>query len=400
MLVATGVTGGLNYVSNVVVGRMLGPADYSIFASLVSLLVVLTVVAGVVQTVITNYVARLRSQGELAGIGAFLVQLLKRLLLWGIAGVLVVSLLAKPFATVLQIPSPLPIVVFGLVLLPTAALPVAYGGLRGLQRFGALGATQITTALFRLVAVVGLLSLGLGATGAVASLPLSTFGALAVGVFFLGDVLRQWDRGVVPKLDGLLDFSFHVALAIISFAVLSNIDVLVVKSRFSPAEAGLYSAVATLGRTTLWLSSAVLMLFLPKAVEQHARKRSVAGLMRRGLLAVGFLCGGVTALFFLFPSLIVSRLFGDQYLANASLLGWYALAMTVFSLVSVWLFYYVAVQEKRYAFILALGAGLLLVALALLGSTLTKVVAIMVGVGVVLYLAGEILHLTKQSKTR
>jgi O-antigen/teichoic acid export membrane protein len=388
MLVATVVAGVLNYFSNVFVGRMLGPAGYGIFTSLASLSLILGVVAGVVQTVVTNYVARLRATCATAEIGALLVYLLKRLLPWGMGGALVLSLASRPLAAFLQIPSVLPVIVISTFLIPTAVLPVVSGTLRGLQRFGALGGTQISVAVFRLVAAAGLIGLGLGATGAVASLPLASLGAFALGVFFLGDVLRRRREGATPKLSGLFEYSLHTALATICFSVLINSDVIMVKSRFSPTEAGLYSAIATLGKTTFWLSGAVVALLLPKATEQHTRGQPVARLLRKSMLAVGVLCGSITAVFFLFPSLIVGAFFGEQYLANASLLGLYGLTMTLYSLVNVWLFYYLAVQKKRYSYALLAGAILQTALLLILPPTLTVIVSVLIGNGVCLSLMG------------
>ena len=172
-----------------------------------------------------------------------------------------------------------------------------------------------------------------------------------------------------------------------------------VKSRFPANEAGLYSAVATLGKLTLF-PSVLAALLMPKATEQHARGRSSIGLLRKSLLAVGLLCGGITVAFFLFPTPIVGTFFGEQYLDHASLLGLYALAMMLYALVNVWRIYYLAVDEKRFAYVLLIGAVLLVALLALSAPDLTEVVVILVGVGSVLYLGGELLLLASQRKTR
>jgi O-antigen/teichoic acid export membrane protein len=388
MLAATVVTGILNYLSNVLAGRVLGPADYSIFASLLSLSTVLVVAAGVVQTVVTNYVARLRGRGAAGQAGVLLIHVLKRLLPWGVAGALALALLAKPLSALLQISSPLPVIAISLFSVPAALLPPVNGALRGLQRFGALGGTQISVAVFRLLATAGLIGLGLGAAGAVASLPLSGLGALALGLCFLRDVIRWRREGAAPEMEGLFAYSFHAALAVACFAVLTNGDVFIVRSRFSPTEAGLYAAVATLGKTTFWLSGAVVMLLFPKAAERHARGQPTRGILRTSLLAVLGLCGSVTAVFFLFPSPIVRIFFGEQYLARASLLGPYGLAMTFYALVNVWLFYYLAVQERRYGYVLLAGVVLQGLLLALLPLDLTVVVGALLGLGVCLSLVG------------
>lgn len=391
ILISTVITGIFNYVSSMFVGRVLGPVEYGIFASLNSFSLVLGVVAGIVQTVVTNYVARRRSEGSMAEIRALLVGLLRWLLLSGVAGAMILALASRPLASFLQIPSILPVLAISTFLIPTAVLPLVNGVLRGLQRFGALGGTQISVGMFRLAASVGLISLGLGATGAVAALPLASLAAIAVGMLFLRDVFHLRGTDSMSYREGLFEYSAYAALSLICFAVLTNIDVILVKSRFTPLEAGVYSSAATLGKITLWLPRAAVVLLLPKAAERDARGEPSMDLVRKSLLGVVLLCGAVTVVFFCFPSLIVETLFGEHYRSGASLLGLYGLSMTFGSLVNVWLVYYLALQDKYYAYILLGGTVLLLALLSMFCSTLISVVATLIGVGLFLYLGGEVL---------
>jgi O-antigen/teichoic acid export membrane protein len=386
MLIATVVAGVFNYFSNVLVGRMLGPADYSIFTSLVSVFMILGVLTGVVQTVTSNYTARLRAQGAVAEAGALFVHLASRLLPWGMGGTLLLALLSGPLSAFLRIPSQAPVIVLSLVVIPAVVLPVAYGALGGLQRFGALGATQIGSSIFRLIAVVALIALGLGAAGAVASLFVSNLGALVLGTILLQDVLRRRKKTIA--VSGLFEYSLYAMLATVAFTMLINSDLIVVKNRFSPTEAGLYSAIATLGKITLWLPGAIGVLLLPKVTERHAHRQSTVSLLWKGLLATCLLCGGFIVVFFLFPTPLMRILFGEPYVVHASLLGLYGLAMTFYSLVNVWLYYYLAVQEKRYSYVLLAGAVLQVILLMILRLTMTGVIELMIAIGACLSLIG------------
>jgi O-antigen/teichoic acid export membrane protein len=267
---------------------------------------------------------------------------------------------------------------------------VLNGTLGGLQRFGAVGSVLIGSAVFRLVTAVGLILLGGGVIGAVASLPLANLGAFLLGLLFVVDVLCTRERAGQQQTKGALGYSVHVALVTICYAVLTYSDTIIVKSRFLPTEAGLYSAVATLGRLTLF-PSVMATLLMPKATDKHARGRSTIATLRKTLLAVGLLCGTITLVFMAFPTHLVRILFGEQYLANASFLGLYALAMMLYALINVWLIYYLAINDKRYTYVLLAGTVLLVTLLALLPLSFTRVVFVLVGIGVALNLAGELL---------
>lgn len=399
MLAATLIAGGLNYLANAAVGRLLGPADYSIYASMLSLTLVLGAVTAIIQTVTTNYVAQLRATGRMEDVGALLSYLLRRLLPWGVFGVALVWLLGHPLADLLHLPSPAPVWVMGTVMLPIVALPVLQGGVRGLERYGAFGSTLIGMALLRLGIGVGLILIGWGAVGAVASLPLSNLGACALGLVWLVDVFRSRNREFKPDRSNILSYAMYVAIGLAAYTVLTNIDVVIVKGNFMPEEAGLYSAVATTGKIALYLPAAVATLLLPKVAIRNANGERTALLLYKSLAVVGGLCSAVALVFFLFASPVVQLLFGARYLSQARLLGPYGLAMTLYALCNIWLAYYLALQERRYSYLLL---GVVIVQAALLSSSsgLPEVVAVLVGGGVVLNLLGGWLLLQSKCSRR
>ena len=398
MLAATIIAGGLNYLANAAVGRLLGPADYGIYASMLSLTLVLGAVTAIIQTVTTNYVAQLRAAGRMEDVGAILSYLLRRLLPWGAFGVTLMWLLGHPLAGLLHLPSAVPVWVMGTVMLPIVASPILLGGMRGLERYGAFGSTLVGMALLRLGIGVGLILIGWGAVGAIASLPLSNLGAFALGLIWLVDVFRSRNHEFRPDRSNILSYALYVAVGLTAFTVVTNMDVVIVKSNFIPEEAGLYSAVATTGKIALYLPSAVATLLLPKVAIRNANGERTTLLLYKGLAVVGGLCGAVTLVFFLFASPVVQLLFGAPYLPQARLLGPYGLAMTLYALCNIWLAYYLALQERRYSYALLGVAIVQAVLLPVLSSNLFEVVAILIGGGMLLNLLGGWLLLSHRLK--
>jgi len=387
LLLAIFITSVLNYFSNIYVGRILGPADYGIFIAMGSLSIIILVLANVVQTVATNYVSVYRSKGDTDYVGGFCVFMHKRLLVWGIGIAAVLTLFSFPLASFLNLPSATPIIIISMFAIPTALLPVVYGVQRGMQRFGALGVTQISSAVFRFVAVIGFLALGTGVAGAVISFPISALGAWVVGILFLVDLLRLRSNHSY-SMEGMLKYSFNAMLALTCFAILSNSDIILVKNRFSPIEAGIYSAIATLGKTGFWLSSAVVVILLPKATERYARGESAKGLLVQSLLVVAVLCVSVTIIFYLFSRLIVNIVFGSNYLMGAHILGLYGLAMTIQGLVYVMIIYFLAVKERRYILFLLAGSILQIILFLILPLNLAMVPVVLIGIGIFLLVGG------------
>lgn len=395
LLSSTVLLGAMNYLSHSLVGRLLGPADYGIFATLNSFSLVWGVVTGAIQAIVANNVARMAVRSDLSSVGDFLVHAIRRTLPWGGCCAIALIILSNPIATSLQISSTLSIVVISSQLIPISILPVAMGGLRGLQRFGQFGGTQIIMGLLRLLTAVGLITGGLGITGAIASLPVSSLGAFIVGTFFLRDVLSQRESNSRPRIRGTVSHSVLTVVALGCFAVLTNSDVIFAKMSFSPEEAGFYSAVATIGKTILWISGALVTLLLPRAAVQHAREERNSTVLIRSLMSVTLLCGGASIFLFIFKVSIMRTFFGEQYLSQAQLLGTYGAAMVIYSFVNVWLFYYLAVHDDRYPYLLLLVTTIFLVSLLLYGDSMQKAIFLMVLSGLILCLAGGGLYLAR-----
>ncbi len=381
LLAATVIAGGFNYLANVLVGKLLGPEEYGVYAALLAFSLILSAPMGVIQTLVANYSARYTAtSGDMGKLGALLNSTWRLLLPWAIGGALIIALISSLIAGFLQITSTFPVILLGLTLLPIVLFPVVLGALQGLQRFGKYGWGQITAATLRLLFGVGFILLGWGVSGALLGSVLAGLGAFLLGWWWLRDIRSGSPAPEIErtkKQDVGLEvsrFSAIVVLSMLAFMVLMNIDTIAVKSRFLPLEAGLYSAVATIGRVVLYVSTAVVTLMFPRVAGEHAQGNPTSRLALRALLVtVGLSCIGLL-IFALSPELVMRLLFGQQFLGEAALLVPYSIAMLLLAVVNVWMLYFLAVQEKFYTVFLLAGAALVFFVLFTFQLSLTDVV--------------------------
>ncbi len=109
----------------------------------------------------------------------------------------------------------------------------------------------------------------------------------------------------------ILVFSLLIALA-------SNADVLLVKNLTSAELTGFYGALRTLGAIILTLNGVIVTVVLPAAcAEGHDRKSLNARIIFFAYAGIFLISAGSTALFALFPKLLMGMLFGPQYLSVA-----------------------------------------------------------------------------------
>ncbi|MCC7354607.1 MAG: hypothetical protein IT330_12740 [Anaerolineae bacterium] len=372
-----------NYLSNAAAGRFLGPIDYGAFAALSAVLLILIALAGTIQTLTAQGVALALASGRGGQVAALLRHLFLTVALrWGGLATLAAVILSPLLASWLHT-SIVASAIAGITILPLAMLPIFQGALRGSQRFIPLGATTMVSGGLRFILTVMLALLGLGLTGTIAALPLSFLAAALLGLWLLRDLLRR-----KPDAPASLPMRANrelagAALGLLALAFLVNADVILVKNRFPAAEAGLYSAMAVLGKAVLYFPAAVTGVLLPLVVSRTVRGERSLPLLLVSLGAVLVLCAGFAVPFSLFPAQALGLLFGAAYAEHASLLGWYSVAMTLYAMANVWLIYAIGRQRIGYPVGLAAIALAEAVALALVPLNLMVVVLVVVAGGVV-----------------
>ncbi|MCK4648129.1 oligosaccharide flippase family protein [bacterium] len=390
IFVATTLANISGYFFHVYMGRHLSPTDYGILYTLLALLMIVSVPAMTIQTVITKYASHFKAHNQYGKVRFLLLHSLKKLSLYGGIGFLTFLAFSGHIARFEQIPSRLPVAIVGFILLFTVVVPVALGIVQGLQRFDYLGWSVILGTFLRLVSGIILVIIGFGVNGALSASIVGILFGLFVISFPLRSLLQEKTNKKV-EFKEIYQYSVPVILAMSCFMILTNADVILVKHFFSPLEAGNYSAAALVGRIILFLPMAMVTVMFPKVSERYAQKKDSSLILKKSLLYVGLLAGGATLVFFLFPRLPLFFLWGDRFQASTPLVGKFALAMTLFGLVNILFFYQLSIHRFRFLYIACVFTLLQIIAITLFHNTLSQVVWILVVNGALLLLINQFL---------
>src|SRR6266511_2666016 len=207
---------GLNYVYNIVMARLLGPAGYGALGALLALALIASVPGLALQVVVARHTA-LRA-GDRRAVAE----------LWSatLAGVVLAGL--------------------ALGLLVAAASPLLAGYLR-------LG--SIAPAAGKLAAGVALVALGTGVDGAIAAVAVGSLAAVLLALVWVrpggrsGRTARDWAR-LLPR--GLGREVAAATGGILGLFVLANVDVLLARHHLGAAASGLYAAGAVVAKIAYW----------------------------------------------------------------------------------------------------------------------------------------------------
>ncbi|WP_256546778.1 lipopolysaccharide biosynthesis protein [Halobellus inordinatus] len=376
LLVATGLlSGGLNYLFQVLVGRLLSPTKYGVFGALYGLVYLLTVISIAVGYCATRYVAILNADHRLDFMRGFTLRVA------ALAAIVFTLLLiiAPLLADFLHLSDPKLVVLVAATLAGGLFLELGAGYVKGLQHFRTMASFEIAEAVFKLVAGVGLVILGAGVYGAIGGVVVAILTVVLGYGWHLRKLLRNSGQSAFDRYNDVYRYAMPALLVGFCATVPTNGDVVLVRHLFTPVEAGYYAAIAVFGKVLVFLPGGVTAALFPKAASQDDGDAQRT-LLFRALAYTGVPLVLVIMIFVIIPGVLVDLLFGPEYRPAAELLPWYGAAMGVFALNSVLLKYLLACRRTRLVWLYAIVTvlellGIFLFADSLLGAVHLLLVA-------------------------
>ncbi len=351
-----------NYALNLFLGRVLTPAEFSDANLMVTLLFTLTSVALCLQMVAARFVARADASG-FPGDSDALVRRLRRLALW--AGVLAAVALAAGsplWSDLFRTASPWPFVVLAAGVPFWLVQAVGRGTLQARLAFPALALSFVIEMITRVGLGVVLVWAGFGVIGATVALSVSFVVTCAV----VSAVARASGGPVSGAIDPreVRAYAGMVSILLIGQIIANNSDILVSKAVFAPTDAGIYAAVALVGRAVFFLAWSVATVVFPVAVRRHAAGQDASNVLRNGMVivaAIGLACavGG-----FFWGGPVLGVVLGPAYAGLSLPIAAYAVTTTLFAIGNLIASYHLSRSRTRASWIL-LGAAALQVVLLL-----------------------------------
>lgn len=340
-----------NYGLNLVMGRLLPPADFAEATVLNTLLLLVACVAVAAQVTMAQVLAAAAVSADEARTEALRAagrRFAAR------AGVVLGFLLAlsTPFlAKKLHLRSP------ASVYLLAASIPGYLFLCVGRGRLQAEGATQRLAGTYqiemavRFAATVVLLRGGFGLFGAAIALSLSIFAPLVLVP--RAGVAGRTDEATTAKLRTIFVTASASQLAVVLF---NQSDIFVAKWKFSSDDSGQFSATLILARIVFFATFALVTALVPAVAAKARRGEPHGRVAATALLAVTAIGAPIVAVAYAAPAAVTHALLGGNYGALAGSLGTYALGTLLFSLANILVDYHLAFGVRAPAF-LAVAAG-------------------------------------------
>lgn len=333
-----------NYIYNLLLGRILGPTEFSDAAILITFLLILSFLGMTFQIVAAKYSVLFENQK----LQLFIVTVTKIAVLVGVVFGAIIMIFNSQLQTLFHTKTATMFLIFAIGIPLYFLMSVNRGLYQGKNDLKKMSVTYITEMLSRLFLTLALVLL-------VPSLPTSVAVAAGISISLIFG-LFPFQKSIVVKTNisftnEVLDTkSIIIFFALTAFyeltqIIINNSDIILVKHYFNDKEAGLYASLALIGRVVYFVAWMFVMLLLPKVILLKKEGKNTLPILMKYISYITVLSIGIVLFTYLFPNFVVKVMFGEKYISIAFLLWKYALATSVFAIANIFAYYFLSINK-------------------------------------------------------
>lgn len=362
MFCASSLGSFFNLLYQVMMLRLLSREAFASLNSIISLFVIIGVPSVAFATMVTKHVSSHNAQKKYECVKTVWQRLAAHAFLFSSILFGILFLMKESIAGFLHIGSSVSIVILGAIFFLSGLTAVAAGGLQGLEKFAWLALYTIVAGISKLLfSIVLVKSVNDGLVTALLGFLVPLLIGLGVCLWPLRFLFRGIGREAIA-LKAIYAYIFPVLTVNLSFALLTNIDMILVK-HFFVYESQDYAIAQMVGKIILSIAGVIYVVMFARISHLHAVNESSKAVLSKSLGYTFLLSGLVALLYNMFPHAVFGLIAGKVSLQVIHIGRIFSLSMLFFAMSNV-LFYY-QLSIERYGFIVPLAIVVLIETLAI-----------------------------------
>ncbi len=333
------------FILHIFMARLLGPEEYAIFGTYMSILFFFLIACTSIYFIIARFTVFYRSRSQVEQIAYVISRAFQYLFLFGIALFFITLLFSRQISSFFNIPSATPTIVLGFIIWFTVLRPIYEGAFRSLDEQKKWGWFRFSESFLKLVFALLFVYTGFSVVGALFGVGIGLFIALA---FAYKHIFYFQNAPVIPPNNSqLLRYSFPVVLTMVSFALLLNVDLIIIKHLFSAEQAGVYAAATLLAKTPFFLTWVLIGISFSNLSLLQVEGKDPLLIIKKIVSLVVPLFFLLTLILLISTDFFLNVFFGSLY-SIGPILGFYSFSMGLLSL-SLIISVYLLIVQKEYS---------------------------------------------------
>ena len=380
IFIASMVGNVLAFLLNLFLARSLSYVDYGIFASLMSVIVLASIPAASINTILVKFATEYYSKGQIDHLKDFYKKALKFIFAFSLLVLLVFIIFSPLITAFLHLDNVLYVIVAGLCVVMGYIQILNSGFLYGIMKFRFVSFTIIFSSFVKLGVGVLLVLLGLRAFSGLGALLFMGMAAFLVAFIPLRFIFaKKIESEVKVPTKEILKYAFPVFITVLFMTSFTSIDVILVKHFLSPTMAGYYSGISLIGKVILYFTATIPAVMFPLLIKRQAEGKNINNLFLLAVLLVLLPSLLITGVYFLFPQFIITLFLGGRgYLTMAPFLGLFGLFITLYSVVNIFVNFFLSINKTKIISLLVGAALLQIVLLWIYHSNFYQIISISV----------------------
>lgn len=355
----TSVGGGLiNFLFNVIAGRILGQEQFGIVYPLTSLFMIISLPAMAFQYVVSRDLSMMIHRKDWRGLKRFIFEVLRIIVIFVAVLVTLLILLMPTLKEFFHIESSNAFLLTYL-LIPLAVVAVPFVSLvQSRERFGVYSIYFLAGIVIKFAAGISLIYFTSHYFGVLVGLFAGQFFSCAI---ILWDYLRfkeihkyplQKQKEPAIKLPKFAKSFFFALLSVGAFYLITYLDSVLVR-HFIPESSGVYSIVNLIGKASFFLATAVAFVMLPLMAKD--KKHMEQSNFKAFLFLLAILICYATGLW-LGSDFLAKFVFAGKYPGMENILPLYGFVFIPYAIISYFVNYYVIAEKLFYPIAILVGA--------------------------------------------
>lgn len=332
----------INYVYHLIMGRMLGPVEYGILASLYSILYLVSIIPSSASVAIVKFISS-ATENQVYSV----YESLRKLIFKIAVGLSISMIITAPLlSNFLHIESLLAVILIVPILFLSLVTLVNQSASQGLLKFSGYVIPTLISSILKLILGVGLVYIGWSVSGAMFAIVIGMLFAYLYSYRFINKHIKKTKvkrNDLVP----FLKYSGPVLVQALAFTSIFTLDVILAKHFLEPFSAGIYAALSTLGKIIFFAASPVAATMFPVIAKRKALGQEYSKIFFASLAITAGIASFATLLFWLFPNIAIGVLYGKDYLSAKTDLVWMGFFMLFYTLSNLLVNFFLSIGNTK-----------------------------------------------------
>lgn len=338
-----------NLFFNLFMSRNLTVEGYGIFTSAISLVMLIAIPVGSITPTVVSFAGSRFAKKDYGSVKAFFLKITKPLLVIGVVIFLCFVILAEYIGNFFHIADQSIIIIAGFIAALVYIGAVNSGLLQARLAFKFISFSNFISTLSKLLIGALLVFLGVSVKGAMLAVFISGVISLILSFIYLRFVfLSNLNNSNKLRFKNLISYGLPSSLATLGMASLVSTDILLVKHFFDPLQAGIYAGLSLVGKVIFFFTAPIGSVMFPLIVKKYAQNESYNNIFKIAILMVFVPSILISIFYFLYPDFSISFFIKKEtYLSASNLLGLFSLFITMYSLASLFLYYFLSINKTN-----------------------------------------------------